>query len=102
MARRGPHASPFVLANGRPTSMRWMRAMSRRRVDPLRAPGMPRYDATRAGEVLCTGADARAAGHRRAIVEWRFTVLVAAFGPFLPLEFNAERLPFRVRLPTSG
>ena len=32
-------------------------------------PGMPRYDATRAEEVFCTEAEARAAGYRRAIVK---------------------------------
>lgn len=31
-------------------------------------PGMPYYDATRAGDVLRTRAEARAAGYRRAIV----------------------------------
>jgi hypothetical protein len=31
-------------------------------------PGMPYYDATRAEEVFCTEAEARAAGYRRAIV----------------------------------
>jgi hypothetical protein len=36
--------------------------------NPNRALGMPRYDATRAEEVFCTEAEARAAGYRRAIV----------------------------------
>jgi hypothetical protein len=31
-------------------------------------PGVPRYDGTRADGVFCTGAEARAAGYRRAIV----------------------------------
>ena len=31
-------------------------------------PGMPRYDRTRAEELFCTEAEARAAGYRRAIV----------------------------------
>jgi hypothetical protein len=30
---------------------------------------MPYYDATRAEEIFCTKADARAAGYRRAIVK---------------------------------
>ena len=34
-----------------------------------RPPGMPSYDASRAEEVFCTEAEARAAGYRRAIVK---------------------------------
>ena len=37
--------------------------------NPNRALGMTRSDATRAEEVFCTEAEARAAGYRRAIVK---------------------------------
>lgn len=65
----GPKASPKDPAGRARTNCNIKGNRSRRGQWIYHVPGMPYYEATRAEEIFCSEADARAAGYRRAIVK---------------------------------